>query len=42
MPTIMITGGSGFLGTYVARMLAERGEHVVSFDAVPPRLYLPR
>ena len=36
MPTIMITGGSGFLGTYVARMLAERGEHVVSFDAVPP------
>ncbi len=36
MPTVLITGGSGFLGTYVARMLAERGEHVVSFDAVPP------
>jgi UDP-glucose 4-epimerase len=32
----MITGGSGFLGTYVARMLAERGDHVVIFDAVPP------
>ena len=35
MSTIMITGGSGFLGTYVARMLAERGDHVVIFDAVP-------
>ena len=33
MSTIMITGGSGFLGTYVARMLAERGDHVVIFDA---------
>jgi len=36
MSNIMITGGSGFLGTYVARLLAERGERVVLFDAVPP------
>jgi len=36
MSTIMITGGSGFLGTYVARSLAERGDRVVNFDAVGP------
>ena len=34
MSTIMITGGSGFLGTYVTRSLAERGDRVVIFDAV--------
>lgn len=32
MSTIMITGGAGFLGTYVTRMLAERGDRVVIFD----------
>lgn len=32
MSTIMITGGAGFLGTYVSRMLAERGDRVVIFD----------
>src|SRR5947208_13865865 len=36
MSTIMITGGSGFLGTYVASMLAERGDRVVIFDAAGP------
>lgn len=36
MSTIMITGGSGFLGTYVARMLVKRGDRVVSFDTVEP------
>jgi len=36
MSTIMITGGSGFLGTYVARVLAERGDRVVVFDAAGP------
>lgn len=36
MSTIMVTGGSGFLGTYVIRQLAERGERVISFDAVGP------
>lgn len=36
MSTIMITGGSGFLGSYVARMLAERGDRVIVFDAAGP------
>lgn len=36
MSTIMITGGSGFLGTYVTRELAERGNRVINFDAVGP------
>lgn len=36
MSTIMITGGSGFLGTYVTRFLAERGDRVIVFDAVGP------
>jgi nucleoside-diphosphate-sugar epimerase len=36
MATIMITGGSGFLGTYVAQRLAERGDRVVIFDALGP------
>src|SRR5215467_10436974 len=36
MATIMITGGSGFLGTYVARALAGRGDRVINFDAVGP------
>lgn len=36
MSTIMITGGSGFLGSYVARVLAERGDRVVVFDAAGP------
>lgn len=36
MSTIMITGGSGFLGTYVTRKLAERGDRVVIFDAAEP------
>lgn len=36
MSTIMITGGSGFLGSYVAHMLAERGDRVIVFDAAGP------
>src|SRR6266567_1742715 len=36
MATIMITGGSGFLGTYVTRELAGRGDRVINFDAVGP------
>ena len=36
MATIMITGGSGFLGTYVTHSLAERGDRVIIFDTVEP------
>src|SRR5438477_8905272 len=36
MATIIITGGAGVLGTYVARMLSERGDRVVIFDTVGP------
>jgi len=34
--TVMITGGSGFLGTYVTRELAGRGNRIVNFDTVGP------
>src|SRR5216684_2547552 len=36
MAAIMITGGSGFLGTYVTRELAGCGDRVINFDAVGP------
>lgn len=36
MSTVLITGGSGFLGTYVTRLLAERGMRVIIFDAAAP------
>ncbi|QBD81829.1 NAD(P)-dependent oxidoreductase [Ktedonosporobacter rubrisoli] len=36
MSTIMVTGGSGFLGTYVTQRLAERGDRVIVFDAAQP------
>jgi UDP-glucose 4-epimerase len=32
----MITGGSGFLGTYVTQLLAKRGNHIIIFDATMP------
>jgi len=34
--TILITGGSGFIGSHVARLLAERGNRVVLFDLQSP------
>src|SRR5260370_16384275 len=36
MAEIMITGGYGFMGTYVTGELAGRGDHVINFDAVGP------
>lgn len=33
---VMVTGGSGFIGSYVCRMLASRGDFVVNFDTQPP------
>src|SRR5260370_36292119 len=30
--TVMITGGSGFIGSHLTRMLVEQGDKVVNFD----------
>ena len=35
--TIMVTGGTGFIGARIIRKLLERGQEVVSFDLAPPR-----
>lgn len=35
--TVMVTGGNGFLGSYVSCHLAERGYQVVSYDVAQPR-----
>ena len=33
--TIMVTGGTGFIGARIIRKLLERGQEVVSFDLAP-------
>jgi UDP-glucose 4-epimerase len=33
--TYLITGGTGFIGAYVARTLLQRGEKVVAYDTLP-------
>jgi len=33
--TVLVTGGSGFIGTHLCKMLAERGDRVVNFDLYP-------
>lgn len=35
--TVLITGGSGFIGSHLSRTLIERGDRVVNFDAFPRR-----
>ena len=35
--SIMVTGGTGFIGQRIVRKLVERGEEVVCFDLAPPR-----
>jgi nucleoside-diphosphate-sugar epimerase len=34
--TVLVTGGSGFIGSYVLRRLAERGDTVINFDMREP------
>lgn len=36
MPRILVTGGSGFIGTNSIQLLTERGSDVVNFDVTPP------
>ncbi len=38
--TIMVTGGTGFIGARIVRLLVERGEDVACFDLAPPRANL--
>src|SRR4051794_19755062 len=33
---VVVTGGSGFIGSHVAEALHERGHRVTVFDATPP------
>src|SRR5688572_24111560 len=33
--TVMVTGGAGFIGSHVARQLADRGDRVVLYDLRP-------
>jgi hypothetical protein len=35
--SVMVTGGTGLIGSRVIRKLVERGEKVVTFDLAPPR-----
>ena len=38
--SIMVTGGTGFIGNRIIRKLVDRGEEVVCFDLAPPRANL--
>ncbi len=38
--TTLLTGGNGWLPSHVLRLLAQRGEHVISFDLMDPDDYL--
>ena len=35
--SVMVTGGTGFIGNRIVRKLVDRGEEVVCFDLAPPR-----
>jgi len=34
---VLVTGGSGFIGSHLCRMLIERGDKVINFDVYPRR-----
>ena len=38
--SVMVTGGTGFIGSKIIRKLVDRGEDVVCFDLAPPRANL--
>ena len=38
--SVMVTGGTGFIGNRIIRKLLDRGEEVVCFDLAPPRANL--
>ena len=38
--SVLVTGGTGFIGNRIIRKLLDRGEDVVCFDLVPPRVNL--
>ncbi len=38
--SVMVTGGTGFIGNRIIRKLVEQGEEVVCFDVAPPRANL--
>ena len=38
--SVMVTGGTGFIGARIVKKLAERGQDVVCFDMFPPRANL--
>ena len=38
--TVMVTGGTGFIGNRIIRKLVERGQEVLCFDLAPPRANL--
>ena len=38
--TVMVTGGTGFIGNRIVRKLVDQGERVVCFDLAPPRTNL--
>lgn len=38
----LVTGGSGFIGAYLLKKLAERGEEVIDYDLLPPTIELQK